>query len=106
MVKVIKFYSMFNFAAGNLDVGQYIMHAVDDNNPKDNNGKTPLHMAARGWVPKFATGINITTKKAFIFIFLTRLDYKHKDQFISNFLKALKGVIFILRKGYMGRWMV
>ena len=39
---------MFNFAAGNLDVGQYIMHAVDDNNPKDNNGKTPLHMAARG----------------------------------------------------------
>ena len=37
---------MFNFAAGNLDVVQYIMHAVDDNNPKDNNGKTPLHMAA------------------------------------------------------------
>ena len=37
---------MFNFAAGNLDVVQYIMHAVDDNNPKDNNGKTPLHLAA------------------------------------------------------------
>ena len=37
---------MFNFAAGNLDVVRYIMHAVVDNNPKDNDGKTPLHMAA------------------------------------------------------------
>ena len=40
------------------------------------------------WVPKFATGIYIIRRNAFIFNFLTRLDYKHKNWLISNFLNA------------------
>ena len=48
---------------------------------------------ARGWVPKFATGLYIIIKSAFSFNFLTRLDYKHKNQFILNFLKALEPIL-------------
>ena len=33
----------------------------------------------RGWVPKFATGIYIFIKDAFIFNFLTRLVYKKEN---------------------------
>ena len=43
---------------------------------------------SRGWVPKFATGIYIIRRNAFIFNFLTRLDYKHKNWLISNFLNT------------------
>ena len=47
------------------------------------------NFVTRGWCPKFVTGLYIIIKSAFLFNFLTRIDYKHKNQFISNFLKAL-----------------
>ena len=47
-----------------------------------------IMLKVRGWVPKFATGIYIIRRNAFIFNFLTRLDYKHKNWLISNFLNA------------------
>ena len=47
----------------------------------------------RGWVPKFATGLYIIIKSAFLFNFLTRIDYKHKNQFILNFSKALEPIL-------------
>ena len=41
--------------------------------------RKPQLYVPRGWVPKFATGVYIIIKNEFIFNFLTRLDYKHKN---------------------------
>ena len=48
---------------------------------------------SRVWVPKFATGLYIIIKSACLSNLVTRIDYKHRNQFILNFLKALEPIL-------------
>ena len=50
---------------------------------------TPPESQNRDYCAKFAAGLFIIVKSAFLFNFLTRFDYKHLKQLISEFQKAL-----------------
>ena len=58
---------------------------------------TQLFKLSKGWLPKFATGLNIILKSAILINFLKRFDSKYDQLFISELQKIFKFILTSLK---------